>query len=82
MTIKYNFPDCFAPDEKEFQIFCSIKLLKSKYINKIEAMDICGFSGNEEIKFDQLLNSFEKYYKTKCGRVYTDLEWEEDPKER
>lgn len=65
-----------------FQIYCAIKLLKGKYINKSEAMDMCGFSENEGNKLDLLIATFEKQYKNICDRIYTDIEWEEDPEER
>jgi hypothetical protein len=80
MTLKFLFPNCLAPSEKEFQIYCAIKLLKGKYINKAEAIKMCGLESESD--FDKLFVSFEKSYKKLCGRVYTDIEYEEDPEER
>jgi len=80
VIVNFSFPDCFAPNEKEFQVYCAIKLLKAKYIDKDEAVRM-GFSepGHD---FDKLFVSFEKFYKKLCGRAYADWEYEEDPKER
>jgi len=80
MTVNFSFPDCFVPVEKEFQVYCAIKLLKGKYIGKTEAVKISGV-GSEK-NFDKLFASFEKFYKKLCGRAYTDWEYEEDPKVR
>jgi len=80
MTVDFLLPDCFVPVEKEFQIYCAIKLFKGNYINKEEAVKMSGLES--EINFDKLLVSFEKYYKKICGRAYTDWEYEEDPEER
>jgi len=79
MIIEYNLPNCFVPEEQEFQIYCAIKLLKRNYINKDEALNMCGCSKDV---FEKLYSSFEKRYKKICGRSYTDWEFEEDPKER
>ena len=80
MTVNFTLPDCFVPTEKEFNMYCAIKLLKKKYINKSEAVVMAGV--DSEKHFDKLFVSFEKYYKKLCGRAYTDCEYEEDPKER
>ena len=42
MIVSFSFPDCFVPVEKEFQIYCAIKLLKGKYIDKAEAIKMSG----------------------------------------
>jgi len=80
MTVDFSLPDCFVPAEKEFQIYCAIKLFKGKYIDKAEAVKMSGMES--AANFDKLLVSFEKYYKKQCGRAYTDWEYEEDPEER
>jgi len=80
MTVSFLLPGCFIPTEKEFQIYCAIKLLKGKYIDKAEAIIMAGVE--PEKNFDNLFVSFEKYYKKLSGRAYTDWEYEEDPEER
>ena len=80
MIVSFSFPDCFVPSEREFQIYCAIKLLKGKYIDKCEAIIISGLESEEN--FNKFFSSFEKFYKKLCGRGYTDWEFEEDPKER
>ena len=82
MNISYIFPDCFVPEEKEFQIYCAIKLLENNYISIGEAKKICGYIDFDENKFIELCHNFKKRYKKICGRAYTDWEYEEDPKER
>ena len=79
MTINFSFPDCFAPSEKEFRIYCLIKLLNAKYIDKTKALSQTGLS---ELEFDKLFSTFITSYKRICGRAYTDWEYEEDAKER
>jgi len=80
MKISFSFPGCLVPTEKEFQIYCAIKLLKGEYIDKAEAVKMVGVE-SEKI-FDKLFVSFEKFYKKLSGRAYTDWEYEEDPEER
>jgi hypothetical protein len=80
MTVNFFLPDCFDPTEREFQIYCAIKLLKGGYIDKQEAVKMCFLESEES--FDNFFSSFESVYKKLCGRAYTDWEYEEDPKER
>jgi hypothetical protein len=47
MEISIIFPDDFAPSEKEFQYYCTVKLLKCKFITKEEALEMCGFTNSE-----------------------------------
>jgi hypothetical protein len=80
MTVSFPLPDCFDPTEREFQIYCAIKLLKGGYIDKLEAMEMSYIDSEES--FDKFYASFEVLYKKLCGRAYTDWEYEEDPRER
>jgi len=72
MTITIQMPERFIPSEKEFNMYCAIKLYKAKYIEKDEAMKICGLSNKEEKIFDNMYSTIEKYYKRICGDGYAD----------
>jgi hypothetical protein len=80
--IRFNLPNCFVPEEIEFQMYCAIQLYKGSYITVDEAIGICGYSNMNKEKFYQICNTFEKRYKKICGRAYTDWEYEEDSEER
>jgi len=80
MTLSFLFPNCFEPSEKEFQIYCAIKLLKGGYIDKTEAIKMSLLESEES--FNKFFGTFEKLYKKLCGRAYADWEYEEDPEER
>ena len=69
MIIKVRFPNNFVPEEKEFQIYCALKLFKSKYITKEEAIKMCK---NNEETFNMLYNYFENKYIKMCGYGYAD----------
>jgi hypothetical protein len=77
IVLKFLLPDCFIPEEREFQIYCAIKLIKGKYINKKEAMPIIGYP--EEI-FNDLYLLFEDRYK-KISGSYNDTVYKDDPEE-
>ena len=82
MNLSFKLPDCFVPEEKEFQVYCAIKLYKGKYITKEEAVKMCGYNINESDtkKFEQLYAMFEKRYKKICGYGYADGDFKNDPK--
>jgi len=77
MIIKIKLPDIFVPEEKEFQIYCTLKLFKSKYITEEEAIMMCGY-GKEP--FNELYNYFEKKYIRMCGYGYSDSDFLDDMK--
>jgi len=81
IIMKVKVPDIFVPEEKEYQMYCAVKLYKGKYINKEEAENMCGFDKNNKNKeqiFDELLNKYEKRYKKLCGDGYADGDFRED----
>lgn len=84
MIVKMPFPDCFIPEEREFQMYCAIKLFKGKYINLEDAIKMCGYSEINELnksKFNELCILFEKRYKKLCGDGYSDWVFRKDPKD-
>jgi hypothetical protein len=78
MILWIKVPEIFVPEEKEFQFYCSIKLLKGNYINKEEAMRICGYnieSDRDVKKYDEIYRLFEKRYIKMCGKGYCDTDF-------
>ena len=72
MTLYFKFPDRFVPEERGFQIYSAIKLFKGKYIDKKEAMEMCGLNEDNVKKFDDFYNLIEKKYIKLCGDGYAD----------
>ena len=71
-------PKKFVPVEKEFQMYCAIKLYKGKYITKEEAIQMCGYdkiNKKTEDVFQEIYNIFEQKYKKMCGKGYCDSDF-------
>ena len=75
MIIKFNYPDLFVPEEKDFTCYCAIKLYKGKIINRQEAMKMMEIS--DETEFDNFCAMFEKQFKKICGTKIADGDFEE-----
>jgi hypothetical protein len=81
MIIEVNLPDEFVPEEREFQMYCAIKLYKGNFISLEETIKMCGYSEVNEInkqKVNELRILFEKRYKKICGYGYADGDFSEN----
>ncbi|MDR0314285.1 MAG: hypothetical protein LBI14_11910 [Treponema sp.] len=78
VILKFLLPDCVVPEEREFQIYCAIKLLNGKYITKDEAVQMSGYP---EAIFDDLFIVFEARYMKMCRYGYSDVQYKEDQEE-
>ena len=81
MKIYIMVPKKFVPVEREFQMYCAVKLYKKEYINKEEAIKMCGYNEinkNTENKFQEICNLFEQRYKNICGKSYCDSDFMPD----
>jgi hypothetical protein len=81
MILKVKVPNIFVPEEREFQMYCALKLYKGNYISKEEAINMCGYSEINEInlkKFNELCILFEKRYIKMCGDGYADSDFYDD----
>jgi len=84
MILKISVPEAFVPEEREYQIYCAIKLFKGEYVTKEEAVEICGYgklNKETEEKFKAVYGAFEKRYKKICGYGYADGDFQEDMEE-
>ena len=75
MLVDFKLPDVFVPEERDFCLYCAVKMFKGNLISRDEAIRMANVNTK---MFDEALSVFEKRFAKIAGDELVDSAFMED----